>query len=300
MTAAACRIPDEAPVADLWELLAEAVRRPSDPEDERLTVGDSKEVYSTARGLADLEASVLAALGPQVDGDSSLAHVLGCLAEPSLGGLSAEMWYTGTSSLPAEAEIERCQSAGSRFHTCCASRQLEWGAFRSVVICPSQFNELLEQWGSKGAVLGHALTELLSGHPEIMDFGEPVFFFVDKHGGRNTYAAMLHNALSGGMVVAFEEGRERSVYRVVGMKREVRLTFQPRADAEHFCVALASMISKYLREGLMREFNAFWQTHLPELKPTAGYPGDAARYYDAIRPVAQRLGVAEDALWRRR
>ena len=130
-------------------------------------------------------------------------------------------------------------------------------------------------------------------------FGEPIWFFVDKHGGRNNYAAMLQSALTDGMVVAFEEGRERSVYRVMGMKREVRLTFQPRADAEHFCVSLASMVSKYVREMLMKEFNQFWQTHLPELKPTAGYPGDAVRYYEAIRPVAEKLGLAEDALWRK-
>ncbi len=60
------------------------------------------------------------------------------------------------------------------------------------------------------------------------------------------------------------------------------------------------MTAKYLREVLMREFNAFWQRHVPGLKPTAGYPGDAARLLDAIRPAAQRLGIAEAALWRRK
>ncbi len=60
------------------------------------------------------------------------------------------------------------------------------------------------------------------------------------------------------------------------------------------------MTAKYLREVLMREFNAFWQRHVPGLKPTAGYPGDAARFLDAIRPAAQRLGIAEAALWRRK
>jgi hypothetical protein len=60
------------------------------------------------------------------------------------------------------------------------------------------------------------------------------------------------------------------------------------------------MFSKYLREILMREFNRFWQTHLPDLKPTAGYPGDSARYYAEIKPVAKRLGIPEAALWRRK
>jgi len=60
------------------------------------------------------------------------------------------------------------------------------------------------------------------------------------------------------------------------------------------------MCSKYLREVLMLEFNQFWQKHLPDLKPTAGYPGDAARFFEAIRPVAATLGLAESALWRRK
>ena len=69
------------------------------------------------------------------------------------------------------------------------------------------------------------------------------------------------------------------------------LTIQPRADTEHFCVALASMASKYLRELLMLEFNRFWQSHVADLKPTAGYPGDAARFHEAIRPAARHSGL---------
>ena len=101
-------------------------------------------------------------------------------------------------------------------------------------------------------------------------------------------------------MVAREEGNLRSVYDVLGLAVEMRITIQPRADAEHFCVALASMVSKYVRELLMGEFNAFWLRHLPELRPTAGYPGDAARFFEAIRPVAATLGLAESALWRRK
>ena len=80
----------------------------------------------------------------------------------------------------------------------------------------------------------------------------------------------------------------------------MRLTFQPRAESAHFCTALASMVSKYVRERLMEEFNRFWLERTPGLKPTAGYPGDARRFFDAIRPTAERLGIAETALWRRK
>ena len=84
------------------------------------------------------------------------------------------------------------------------------------------------------------------------------------------------------------------------LDRPLRITFMPRADHASFLVALASMVSKYVRELLMREFNAFWQRHLPELKPTAGYPGDAARFFEAIQPVLQRLSISEERIWRRK
>jgi hypothetical protein len=55
-----------------------------------------------------------------------------------------------------------------------------------------------------------------------------------------------------------------------------------------------------VREVLMLEFNHFWQEHVPGLKPTAGYPGDAARFLEAIRPTLDRLGLKESAVWRRK
>jgi hypothetical protein len=129
---------------------------------------------------------------------------------------------------------------------------------------------------------------------------EPTAFVVDKHGGRNQYGAMLREAFPGRRVQPRREGAECSVYDIEGLHRPVCATFQPRADLGHFPVALASMVSKYLREALMREFNAFWQLHLPNLKPTAGYPLDAARFLAEIRPVLVKLGLSERQVWRRK
>ena len=58
------------------------------------------------------------------------------------------------------------------------------------------------------------------------------------------------------------------------------------------------MTAKYLRELSMRPFNAFWQRHIPNLKPTAGYPTDARRFFDDIGDVRQRLTIANDVIWR--
>ena len=62
--------------------------------------------------------------------------------------------------------------------------------------------------------------------------------------------------------------------------------------------ALASMAAKYVRELLMLRLNRFFQDRLPQLKPTAGYHGDARRYVTEIKPVMEQLGVSRSELVR--
>jgi ribonuclease HII len=301
MTSVACRLPDHLAGADLWQLLADAVRRQADPDDGRAVVDDSKLVYTAARGLAGLETSVLSLLRTAAAGAGpALADCLACLSPAGLAELSEERWFVGDSLLPVAAGTEAIAHAAGRLQRASRSRQLDWGLIRAVIICPARFNQLLEQWETKSAVLAEALAELIAANHQPHAGDEPVAFHIDKHGGRNHYAAMLTHALPAGTVTVVEEGMRRSDYRVRGLGQPLSLTFQPRADTAHLCVALASMVSKYLRELLMGEFNRFWQRHLPGLQPTAGYPGDAERFWTAIQPVAQRLQIPPRVLWRRR
>jgi hypothetical protein len=300
MTAVACRAPDTLAGGDLWQALADAVRRGGPGKDDgRLVIDDSKVVYSAGCGLHALERGVLAALRPSC-GRISLHGLLEHLCPDSLAELRCEPWFTGLTALPLHIEADDLAAAATTFRRACTAGGVEGWGLRSVTICSQRFNGLLDEGGSKGVVMAHSLAGLLRWALLSLPRPDDIAFFIDKHGGRNTYAAQVQHALPETMVVARRESLHQSVYEVLGLCRSVTLTFQPRADAEHFCVALASMASKYLRELLMREFNRFWQDQVPNLKPTAGYPGDAARFLSDILPAARRLGVAEEALWRRK
>jgi ribonuclease HII len=302
MTSVACRVPPTLAGTNLWKALRKAVRRQSDPEDSRFVVDDSKLVYSTATGIGTLEPAVWSVVtSSQPKELVSLKNYIDWVCPSSGDELQREPWFTGQTIVPFAQQISAYQDAIGLFAGACQKCGILFWPVYSVVICPPRFNQLLDHWDSKGAILGHGLSELvqrgLSSVAQVQD-KEPIDFTIDKHGGRNCYYAMLQEAIGEDMVLAHEEGPNRSAYSVCG--KEIRFTFQPRADAEHFCVALASMASKYLRELLMLEFNQFWKSHLPDLEPTAGYPGDSARFYKAIRPVAKRLGIPRAALWRRR
>jgi hypothetical protein len=306
MTSVACRVPEGLIHGNLWKVLRPVVRRHVSADNGRLLIEDSKVVYSPARGLLDLETGVLATLCPRNAPPSEtpyteatkLKQFVGWLSPAHASELQDEPWYSGESTVPAVAELHELNKAAVRFDRACKKQEISWGLVRSVIVCPASFNRLLDQWGSKGAILGHGLQYLLPCNQYPDDSDEPVFVYIDKHGGRNDYFAILQNALMDGMVAVQEERASRSVYRVIGARREMRLSIEPRADGEYFCVALASMVSKYVRELLMAEFNQFWQNHVPELRATAGYPGDASRFYKAIRPALLRLGIPERAVWR--
>lgn len=282
--AAAVRLPDHDPAG--WESLRPHVRRCCDPADGRLLVDDSKKVYAGARGLADLGHGVLAvhAPCPATAGDLVARTVLDACAVD----LRAEPWFTTDEPLAA---------AAGPF----PPRDVAWfHAGRASVVPAARFNQLLDRHGSKAVPLALGLAGLMAAVVTGLPPGEPVQFHCDKMGGRNFYAAMLQEAFPAGWVVALKESAGESRYRVANLDREVEVVFRPRADAESVAVALASMLAKYLREVCMLQFNAFWQTHVPGLKPTAGYPGDARRYYDAIKPAMDRLGIPPDAVWRKK
>lgn len=297
MSAVACHAPDHVSCTSLWFLLENTVRRVADRADYRIIVDDSKKVYSSKRGLHELEKSVLSLLAANFIIDAHLEMLLNGFCPTTLEELRAECWYTGQSQMPVAASATKCRAHTAQFLAESSSSNLRWTDPSTIVICARRFNELLDIWGTKSAVLAHALSALLH---DVWQLSGDVLVFVDKHGGRNTYAAMLQNALPDAMITTITEGAERSEYCVLGSGRKMRIIFQPRADDTHFCVALASMASKYIRELLMREFNAFWRRHVPVLRPTAGYPIDAVRFFAEIQPVLEQLRVARETIWRRK
>lgn len=299
MSAVAVQAPATDIEGDLWSLLNTAVKRPGDsPDDDRIVVGDSKQIYSPDRGIGTLERELYPFFltvwgGPAKNLRDYVARYASAPDE-----LKSEPWYSGRSKLPiVKTEPEK---AALRLNHACCERGVRFGGLRSEVICCQRFNALLAHWGSKGAVLGDALATLIAHFLKLDQPDEGVIFLIDKHGGRNTYAAMLQDALDGGMVIAHHESMERSEYSVLGLSREIRFVFAPKADTTCFPVALASMASKYLRELLMREFNRYWRKQVPGLKPTHGYPGDAQRFYQEVRSAAAALEIPESSLWRMR
>lgn len=293
MTAVACRMPDDRADVCLWELLQKAVRRNRVAGCPKLQVDDSKAVYSSSRGLGELERSVLAFLG----WTGSLGGLADRLSPEH--ALRDEHWFVGDLGLPCEERRDEIDAAASLFASVSAECGIEWRLVRSEIVCPPAFNELIERTGSKGAVLGQSYARLLRACLDLAP-AERLQVVADKHGGRNRYVPLLQEVFGEGWVLPRQEGMECSRYEIKGYDREIEAVFMPKADGTHFVVAAASMASKYLRETLMFEFNRWWRNEVPGVAPTAGYPQDAVRFLDDIRPALERRGWQTAKIWRSR
>lgn len=295
-SAVALRLPESDPAG--WETLRPLVRRCGAEEDGRLLIDDSKAIY-TRHGLVALERGVMV-LAPESCTVAELVRKVAlatCRVE-----LAGESWYDPAESLPVEMSRDERTNESHRFReraTGCGVKAFNV-MIASVVPAP-RFNRVCDEYGSKGTVLSRGLIELImSTLDDVPRDGEPITFLCDKHGGRNYYAAMLQEAFPGGWIVTTRESAHESHYRVDLLDRPVTVTFRPRADGDCVAVALASMLCKYLREVCMRQFNRFWAAQVPGIRPTAGYPGDAKRFFDEIKPAMAKLGLTDDQVWRKR
>ena len=299
IAATAWRVPDEHIGCDLYELLAECVsRKVDDSPGARMAIADSKQLYKPGGTLAGLERAVhigLRLLDRPAQSWRTMWHVLD---ERAAAELDALAWHEQfDEALPLACETDELCDCHDRVRTALAKCGISLVAIRAVAIFPAAFNERVRQLGSKGALLTEATLKLaaeLIGHARDH---EPIRVLCDKHGGRNTYAAAIAHVWPDSWAQVLVEGRQRSAYRLQVDGSEVEFAFQVGGE-EHLPSAYASMTAKLLRELAMRPFNKFWCARVKDLQPTAGYPSDAPRFYQAIARERKRLKIHDDVIWR--
>lgn len=294
VTVTAWDVPGHPRECDPWSEFSEVLTNSPARGDGRLHVGDSKQVYQAGKGIGPLERSVLAALGMSAEPPQSFRELLCRLATTPVDACDPmEPWFEdGDLPLPIAAVCEETIASASRWRDTCESTGIRLRAIRSDVVFTPRFNRAVSDAGSKGVALSRISLRLLRSvwNPEDET---PTLVLADKHGGRNRYNELLEEVIDGQMLFRREEGAERSEYRIG--RTDIR--FETRSE-RHFPVALASMVSKYVREAAMDLFNAWWERHVPGLKPTRGYPEDARRFRKDIAPAVSALGIAESIYWR--
>lgn len=313
-TATASPPRSERTATDLYELLGALVSRA--PTAGRLAIADSKALYRPGLGLSTLEHGVHAALTALDRPAASWSAVVETLTADPYGLRRCLPWHADFDCpLPVDAAADELATLGARLAEACAASGVQPLALRARLVFSAEFNELVEHHGSKGAALSHVtiglLQELLgtllakaaacksvSLTPDPSP-PTPTLVVCDKHGGRNRYAGLLQHFFPSQWIETLVESRAESRYHWGAADGRVEVAFRRGGEA-FLPAALASMTAKYLRELSMRAFNEFWCAHVPDLRPTAGYPTDARRFKADIAHAQQALGIDDHILWRNR
>jgi hypothetical protein len=299
IAATAWRVPEQLAGCDLYEALAKCVSREVEaPPAARLAIADSKQLYQAGGTLAHLERAVHVGLRLFDRPTNSWRAMWSALDERAASQLDALAWHVDyDEALPLACDHGEFGGCHERTRAALAQCGVALVAIRAVAIFPAAFNERVRQLGSKGALLTEATLRLAADLIALADAGETVRVLCDKHGGRNCYAAALAHVWPDAWPQIVREARQCSVYRIGVGQSDVEFKFQVGGE-EHLPSAYASMTAKLLRELAMRPFNAFWCSRVKDLRPTAGYPNDAERFYRAIARERKRLKIERDAVWR--
>jgi len=328
VAAAAIEFPNrQPPDPDLWAALRSHVRKRPVGTSSRVVVCDSKVAYARPQGLGTLERSVLGFLAAGGMRPGTLAELLDAArsgsdaAEERTEEIAPVPWHRpGGLTLPVAAGPDAVSTAADQFAKALEGIGGRVGGLRINVAPAARLNRLIDEGGRNKAAALFALTaevlaqiwaDVCQKPPSNRDDRTgAVHVTMDQHGGRRYYADLLAGVFPMGHVKTIEEAPGVSRYRLQpshtgrmagptrGRRAHLRLTVRPRCERWSLPVALASMAAKYVRELHMRQFNAYFRSLVPNLKPTAGYGRDAWRFLAEVE--AARAAVRREAMLRSR
>jgi len=285
----------------LWKLLRRNVSKNRLKTGRKIHVNDSKLVYSPAGGLKELERSVLAIAAASWDWCDDLGALLDQLAPGAASEAAEYAWYQPAADerFPIEQEPTPVRLFANALRQELNRCRAKCVHLRAQLVFERRFNQMIGATRNKGS----ALFSIAAGHLDhlLRTYGHQGLVIVcDRQGGRERYGQLLRLMFPDWSLEIVFENDGNSEYRLHQSANCVRLLFREKAEAGCLPVAVASMISKYLREAMMKRFNAFWKQHLPGVAPTAGYYGDGTRFLGDIEHKRRELGIADEQLVRAR
>jgi ribonuclease HII len=283
----------------VWKRLKKLISKNRTKAGRKLHINDSKIVYQA--GVKELERAILALIATKIEQCDGLEHLLSLTASHVLDDVKQYPWYRPFDGerFPLEQDF-----LPIRLFANALKQEMDKSGCHCVylgarIVTERRLNELLNSTNNKGSALFS--TAAIHLDHLLRTYGDKnLVIFCDRQGGRAHYGSLLRLMFEDWSLEITHEEEARAEYRLLKKGHAVRILFCEKAETQCLPVAVASMLSKYLREALMTRFNAFWKQHLPALEPTAGYYADGVRFLGDINDKRQELGIPDEQLIRSR
>lgn len=269
-------------------------------------LGDSKKLVShgdielgeawtralVARGCGRDPAGSQAATTPDALIHSVSVDDRGELRSPCPSHVEPQCWSHGEEGFAAPQKLV---SALSKDLDRLAAKGVEIMAVRSVILCTSRMNDALLAGRNRFVLDLHAMERLILELRALS--GADVHAVCGKVGGFGKYSGAF-GPLGGRLHSVIEEGRKRSAYHFPGVGE---IAFVQDSDASDLCVAMASMVGKYLREALMARIVRFYRGAEPGLPDASGYHDPVTNVFvEGTVQLRRKRDVPETCFERRR
>ncbi len=164
---------------------------------------------------------------------------------------------------------------------------------RTMILCAKQLNLNAEKGIHRFLMDLHAMEELILHMRWIAK--QPIQAICGKVGGLMRYpSAFAHLPTS--EIRILEETRSKSEYEISNMGR---ISFIQDADANDPCVAMASLVGKYVREILMGRIVQFYQEMDSSIPNASGYHDPVTRdFVNVTRLLRQKHGILDECFER--
>jgi len=282
VSCSAFAVPPELLGADLWQTLCRSVGKTRKHLQGRLLIADSKKAYHRDEGLGHVERTVLAVLQGLAQEPAHLTELLAALCPDCLPRLQEYPWYQKMPQRDLTRGPADLKIAARVFANDLEAQGAKLVLLRSCCLDVAYYNTLVNRVKNKAQVLFIAVTQLMQSLLDRFP-DEVIQIQVDRQGGRAHYRENLLRSFPGMDLRIVQEGDRSSTYELRTGGRVVRLSFEVEADDLYLPVALASMVSKYVRELLMACMNEYFVDLSENLKPTAGYWQDGQRFVEDLR-----------------
>jgi ribonuclease HII len=289
------KLEDPADGPDLWELLRGSIKRKPNRRDPRLAVADSKKLYgSRGKDLALLERAALAFLA-QVGGvPTSLRDLLGRVCPLVLDQLSEYPWYADRDPhLPLACSPDDLATQSNALDADMTASGVRFRGAWIQILPAGHYNRIVSATHNKAVVLFNQAMGLVQRISDVVG-PRPLRVWVDRQGGRIDYRRPLMRAFDDAQLDILEQSDERSGYRLTREPAPWVIRFVKEGESHHLPIALASIISKYVRELFMTCFNEYWNVHVSDLRPTAGYYQDGQRFLADIADAVREQAIDRD------
>ncbi|HZZ41789.1 MAG TPA: hypothetical protein VFE58_02530 [Tepidisphaeraceae bacterium] len=291
--------PPDAELPCLWSKLKKLVSKNRLRSGKKIHVNDSKAVYSPSIGIKELERGVLSIAASYAPWPENLKSFLAHVSPDVVAELDEYPWYR-----PAAGERFPCEidGMGTKLFANGLRHEMDRVGTRCVhyaarVLPEKQLNRQLIATRNKSSVL-FSVAAMHLDHL-LRHYGtQNLVIYCDRQGGREHYGHLLRLMFDEWSLEIIGEADGRSEYRLHRGDHSVQIVFCEKAEAQCMSVAAASMLCKYLREVLMRRFNAYWREQIPGVAPTAGYYSDGMRFLKEIDARRLELGIPDDHLIR--